>query len=169
MPITFHCEYCGKKIEAQESAGGKWGKCPACHNRLYVPASDSADDLGLAPIDQSDEAKRKRLMAETYQVTQDILREREIPNDFAEPPTQTYPISDEELTKNIITYLRQIAKGDLDQAEETADLIIPFGIRAVEILDRIAVSEMPEPELGDVPQQVLSGLIRDLRTRIGSR
>ncbi|MHC4658446.1 MAG: hypothetical protein ACYS83_04615 [Planctomycetota bacterium] len=32
MPITFHCEHCGKKIEAQDSAGGKWGKCPACHN-----------------------------------------------------------------------------------------------------------------------------------------
>ena len=37
---------------------------------------------------------------------------------------------------------------------------------AVDILDTIAVSEMPEPELADVPPQVLSGLIRNLRARI---
>ena len=39
-------------------------------------------------------------------------------------------------------------------------------VKAREILDRIATSEMPEPELADVPQQVLSGLVRGLRARI---
>ncbi|MHC4658447.1 MAG: hypothetical protein ACYS83_04620 [Planctomycetota bacterium] len=105
-------------------------------------------------------------MAETYELTQDILREREVPDVSAEPSTPAPPTSDEELTETIITYLRQMADGELDQAQETADLIVPFGRRAVEILDRIAVSEMPEPELANIPQQVLAGLIRDLRARM---
>jgi hypothetical protein len=37
----------------------------------------------------------------------------------------------------------------------------------VKIIDRIALSEIPEPELADIPQQMLSGSIRALRNRIG--
>jgi hypothetical protein len=166
MSITFHCEHCGKKIEAQDSAGGKWGKCPACHNKVYVPDLTADGDIKLAPVDERDEAKQKQLIAETHELTQDILQEREVPNTTVESFASAPPSSDEELAKNIIVYLRQMADGRLDQARDTADLIVPFGRRAVEILDRIAVSDMPEPELADIPQQVLAGLIRDLRTRM---
>ncbi|MHC4618946.1 MAG: hypothetical protein ACYTEQ_14475 [Planctomycetota bacterium] len=167
MPIVFHCEYCGKKIEAKDGAGGKWGKCPSCHNKLYVPAFDSDDELKLAPMDTSEEAKRRQLLAETYKITQDILQERDVPEGPEEPIMLAYEVSDEELTRSIITYLHQMAGGELGIARETANLIIPFGSRAVEILDRIALSDMPEPELADVPPQVLAGLIRDLRSQIG--
>ncbi len=166
MAITFHCEYCNEKIEAPDSAGDKWGKCPACHNKLYVPGSDSDEELKLAPVDESDQAKQKQLMAETYKLTQDILLEREAPNGPAEVVPLASGISDKELTKNIITYLRQMADGKLNQAQKTAELIVPYSGRALKILDRIALSEMPEPQLAEVPQQVLSGLIRNLRTRI---
>ena len=64
MAITFHCDYCGKKIEAADSAGGKWGKCPACHNKLYVPALEPDDALKLAPVDETDLEREKRLLAE---------------------------------------------------------------------------------------------------------
>jgi len=166
MAIVFHCEHCGKKIKASDNAGGKWDKCPACHNRLYVPGPDTNEELKLAPIDKDDEEKQKELMDETYELTQEILLEREIPDG---PPGTAKPLSEtseKELTKNIILYLRQMADGELDEALRTADLITPYSRQAVKILDRIALSEMPEPELADVPQQVLSGLIRNLRTRI---
>ena len=59
MGISFHCEYCGKKIEAPDTAGGKWGKCPACRNKVYVPANNPPDDmLRLAPIDTEEELYR---------------------------------------------------------------------------------------------------------------
>ncbi len=166
MAIIFHCEHCGKKIEAPDNAGGKRSKCPACHNKLYVPGLDSDEELKLAPIDTDDNAKQKELMAETYKLTQEILLEREVPDGPAGAAASAPEISDKELTKNIIVYLRQMADGELDEAQRTADSIAPYGPQAVEILDRIALSEMPEPELADVPQQVLSGLIRNLRTRI---
>jgi DNA-directed RNA polymerase subunit RPC12/RpoP len=165
MSITFHCDHCSRKVEAQDSAAGKWAKCPACHNKIYVPDLRGDEELELAPIDESDEERKKRLMAETYQLTQDILQEREIP--LAPGMSAHAPeISDKELTKRIILYLRQMADGELDEAQKTADLIAPYGPQATEILDQISVSQIPEPELADVPPHVLSGLIRNLRTRI---
>jgi DNA-directed RNA polymerase subunit RPC12/RpoP len=166
MAITFHCSHCGKKVEAQDSAAGKWAKCPACHNKIYVPNLSDDDELKLAPVDESDEERKKRLMAETHKLTQDILQERAVPEGASGTVGPVREVSERELTKNIIVYLRQMADGDLDEAQRTADLIVPYGRQAVKILDRIAVSEIPEPELRDIPQQVLSGLIRNLRARI---
>ena len=166
MTIVFHCEHCGKKVKAPDNAGGKWRKCPRCHNDLYVPGPDSDEDIKLAPVDEEAEAKRKELMAETYSLTQDILSEREAPNSSGGAALSAFEISEKELTKNIILYLRQMVDGELDDAQLTAAKILPCGPRATEILDRIALSEIPEPELADVPPQVLSGLIRDLRARI---
>ena len=179
MAVTFHCEYCGKKIEAPDGAGGKWGKCPACHKKLYVPDSSSDEELKLAPVDKSDEAKQKELMDETYKLSQDILLEKEIPaesvesvepvesDESAEAMVLPFKISDGQLKKNIVNYLRQMAQGQLEEAKKAEGLITPYGQRAVEILDRIALAEIPEPELADVAPQALSGLIRELRGKIG--
>jgi hypothetical protein len=167
MSITFHCEYCGKEIRAADSAGGKWGKCPSCHKRIYVPDLSEDDDLKLAPVDENEEKRKKQLMAETFKLEQDILSEREVPR---EGESHDSPIVSEftgkELTKNIILILRQMADGDLDEAERTINSIIPHAREAGKIIDSIAVSEIPEPELDDIPPQVLAGLIRTLRGKI---
>lgn len=168
MAIIFHCPHCGKKIEAVDSAGGKWGKCPACHNKVYVPPKQhDEDELKLAPVDEVEEERRKQLMAETYRLRQDILEERDVPNSPGEYGLPLSAIGEKELTKNIVLYLRQMADGELDEAQRTADLIAPQRRKAIEIIDKIALSEIPEPELADVPQHVLAGFIRNLRTRIG--
>jgi hypothetical protein len=174
MAIIFHCEYCGKKIEAAESAGGRWGKCPACHNRLYVPSSHSGEVLKLAPINETDLEREKRLMAEAHKLTQDILKEREVPEGTPETigPIETagpkLDISERELTKYIIMYLRLMADSELYEAHRIAGLIVPHSVQAVKILDKIALSEMPEPELADISQLALSGSIRALRDEISS-
>jgi hypothetical protein len=59
-----------------------------------------------------------------------------------------------------------MADGELEQAEQTAKTIIPNSGKAVRILERIAISQIPEPELADIPQQVLSGLIKSLLSRL---
>ena len=172
MAIIFHCEHCGKKIEAADSAGGKWGKCPACHNKLYVPSSHSGEGLKLAPIDVTAEEREKQLMAETHKLTQDILQEREVPEGATETvrPIETagpvFEMSERELTKYIIMYLRLMADSELYEAHRIAGLIAPHSVQAVKILDKIALSEMPEPELADISQLALSGSIRALRDGI---
>jgi DNA-directed RNA polymerase subunit RPC12/RpoP len=165
MPIQFHCEHCGKKIEAPDNAGGKWGKCPRCHNKVYVPQPDAGDDeLKLAPIDEGEALRQRQLMAETFEITQNILEEKTIP----EVPTsgQNSDMSDERLTEIVIRYLRQMYEGDLEDAQRTSELIITHRRRVPGVLNQIATSDPPDPELMDIPQQVLSGLIRSLRTQI---
>ena len=172
MAIIFHCEHCGKKIEAADSAGGKWGKCPACHNKLYVPASESGEELKLAPIDLTAEEREKQLLAETHRLTQDILKEREIPEGAAEPVESAetagtgFEMSQIELRQYIVKYLRLMADSELYEAQKIAALITPYGARAVKILDKIARKDISEPELADISQLVLSGLIRSLRDEI---
>ncbi|HQA88967.1 MAG TPA: hypothetical protein PK316_04920, partial [Sedimentisphaerales bacterium] len=114
MSIKFHCEHCGKKIDAPDTAGGKWGKCPACHNKVYVPQPETEEEeLKLAPIDETEEERQKRLLAETFQLTQSILQEKEIP-DAGGHTQPTQDISSEKMIKAIVRYLRQMADGDLD-------------------------------------------------------
>lgn len=167
MGIIFHCEHCGKKIEAADNAGGKWGKCPSCHNKVYVPGTVVGEELKLAPINETDIEREQRLMAETHKLTQDILKERDVPDGPAPVTGAVYDMDDKELTQNIIVYIRQMVNGDLEEAETTAALISPFRRRAVSIIDRIALSEIPEPELADVPPQILAGTIRTLRETLG--
>ncbi len=168
MSITFHCEYCHKKIEAPDSASGRWGKCPSCHEKVYVPGLDSGEELKLAPIDENDLAKQRQLMAETHKIEQEILSEKETPEEpgKAGGAKSTSDTSDKALREDIANYLRQMADGQLDYAERIAKSIIPKGKRALKILDEIAVSEIPEAGLGDIPPQVLSGLIKTLRGKI---
>jgi len=167
MAITFNCAHCDKKIEAPDNAGGKWGKCPACHNKVYIPASESEEMLKLAPVDSAEMAEQKRLMAETFRIEQEILRERdEVLDDSPERAVPVYEISDNELTKNIIIYLKLMAEGDLEQSERITPAIIHCGKRAFKILDGIALSEIPEPELADVQPHVLAGIVRALRAKI---
>lgn len=168
MTIKFQCSLCGKKIEAPDSTGGKWGKCPGCHNKVYVPQPvTDEDELKLAPIDETEEQRQKQLMLETFQLTRDILQEKATPDGPAGPtPGSPSDINDEKLTDLILRYLRQMANGDLDDAQRTADLIVPHRRKATLILDRLVTSKEPDPELEDIPKQVLLGYIRNLRTRL---
>lgn len=171
MSISFHCEHCGKRIEAPDNAGGRWGKCPGCHKKVYVPSEKTDEgELKLAPTDEEEERRRNALLAETVSIREDILSETDVPEEqgeTAEPPvTAETTLSDSDLTESIITYLRLMADGELDQAEKSASFIVPYGSRAIKIFDRIALGEILEPKLADIPLQVLSGLIRNLRNRI---
>jgi hypothetical protein len=174
MAIIFHCDYCGKKIEAPDSAGGKWGKCPSCHNKLYVPApkSDDEEELKLAPIDMTFEEKEKQLLDETFRLTQDILKERDIPPEGADEPNDPtgagtgLELSQIELKQYVIKYLRLMADSELYEAQKIVKLITPYGVRVVKILDQMSGGDMMEPELAGVSHLVLSGLIKSLRDEI---
>ncbi|MBW8001464.1 MAG: hypothetical protein FVQ80_05530 [Planctomycetes bacterium] len=167
MSIQLHCEHCGKKIEAPDSAGGKWGKCPSCHNKVYVPGTSTDEELTLMPIDENEEQRKKQLLDETHKLEFDILLEREAPEEgAATKQVQPAEVSGKGLMKDVILCLRQMADSQLAEAEQTMNFITPHKTQAVKILDRIGLSEIPEPELADIKPQVLSGLIRTLRSNI---
>jgi hypothetical protein len=176
MAIVFHCEHCAKKIEAPDVAGGKRGKCPACHNRVYVPAPKTNDDnLHLAPIDSEEEDRRKKMMAETYNVTQQLLEEKNVPEvppeELPAPPgglgvIRLPTVDQDTLEKTIVRYLQLMAAGELDQAAKLEETITRAGSRANQILEQIALNQIPDEKLAALPPQVLSALIRTLRSQI---
>lgn len=164
MSISFHCENCKKKIKTPDTTGGKWGKCPYCNHRCYIPLPPDPDgeELMLAPIDLNEEDQHEDMARDTFSLTENILREMESPDDES---TGSQPINDfdkRELLKRIILYLQQMAYGELDKAEETAAKIRLFKNEAKDILQRMVKAERPEPELAEISPKVLQGLIKNL-------
>lgn len=180
--INFHCTYCDKRIEAPDKLAGKRGKCPKCRNTVVIPDPAPEDDgpLRLQPLDTEEEQERKRLWSETYNMTLTLFNERSLPD---EPPVEpdtpsdptdisymisATPMDAKEIKQNILRYFQFLANGDQVQASQYEQLILPHGDEAIEILDSMAVNELPEPELAHIPPHMLSGLIRNLRTQINS-
>lgn len=76
MSITFRCEHCDKQIEAPDSAGGKRGKCPYCHQSNYIPRPVSEDELvPLAPIDEDQERRQQEEIDRLMKVERELRAE----------------------------------------------------------------------------------------------
>ena len=165
MSISLHCESCKKKIKAPDATGGKWGNCPFCNHRCYIPRPASPDDeeLTLAPVDASDETRYGQLMQETRDLRQNILQEKESPDEHSSADAK---LGEKELTKEIIVYLRYMADGELGLAAGPMGKIVANKDAAPAILKNMARDERPEPELLDVPPRVLEGLIKKLYSKL---
>jgi hypothetical protein len=164
MSISFHCEGCKKKIKAPDESGGKWGSCPFCNHRCYIPRPPSPDDeeLKLAPIDESDETRYGRLMRETQAIKQTVLQEKDLPDQ----PSADANLSEDEVLKQIIVHLRYVADGDLGMASEPMVKITANKESALALLKKMSKAERPEPELMDIPPKVLEGLIKNLYSKL---
>jgi len=177
MSIIFHCESCKKKIQAPEGTGGKYANCPHCKHRVYIPVPkevlDEQDELTLAPLDEEEEQKRQRLMRETYALQQTLLKQKEMPEGAESSPAANSSAAvnpngpdDRELLKQIIIAIRNMVDGNIDRADASAKALGAYKKRVVNLLDRLAVNDMPEPELADVPAAVLVKFIRAFRAKI---
>jgi len=169
MPISFHCQSCKKKIKAPDNAGGKWGNCPFCKHRCYIPSARSADEpeLKLAPLDPSEETQINSLIKETKTLTQSLLAMEMPVEDDADSHGDDRTAEEKEIIKKCIIYLRQMADGQLGPAESTiAKLKKHHKKPALRILASMARAEKPEPELADLPGGILQGLIRDASTKL---
>ncbi|HPS55452.1 MAG TPA: hypothetical protein PLP05_07640 [Sedimentisphaerales bacterium] len=172
MSIIFHCTYCNKKIVAKDGTGGNWGKCPSCHNKIYVPNLNAGDDEGeltFAPIDEEEQKRKERLLRETYQLSQEILKERDEPAENAPRQNSHKPVAaidPGKIKSTIIMCLRKMADGQLAEADDIARSISHMGDKSRDELDAIALSDIPDNKLADIPPGVLAGLIRTLRSKI---
>ncbi|OQA01874.1 MAG: hypothetical protein BWY69_01245 [Planctomycetes bacterium ADurb.Bin401] len=165
MPITFHCECCKKKINAPDTAGGKWGKCPYCNHKCYIPSPPSPDEeeLKLAPIDETEEEQYKRMMRETQNVAQFLLHQTKEPDEN----TTNGNIDDKELAARIVNYLKLMSGGALDEADKIAEKITPYKKSAVPIFEKLLKTKTPLPGLQSVPKKVLDHYIKDMITKMG--
>lgn len=165
MGISFKCECCEKKIKAPDSAGGKWGACPGCNHRCYIPPpqADDEDELTLAPLDPNEESQYQDMMKETYNLTKKVISETSMPDD----DDAGEPFSERAMLRHIIMYLRYVAEGKLENAESTIPKIATHKEQARDLLKRMARAEQAEPELQDINPKLLLGLMKNLNSKLG--
>ena len=126
------------------------------------------DELKLAPIDETEIEREKRLIAESFKLRQSILRETAEPEEEkgAKPARPAANIDDKKVTAQIVNYLKLMVNGELDKAEKIANTIKSYGDQAADMLDQIAYGEKSVDELEDIPQQVLFGMIKELQDKL---
>lgn len=171
MAIVLRCPHCDKKIETPDTLAGRRIKCPSCSEKLRIPTTPEAETLIVAPLDLEDERQRKRLISDSLLLNEIISEQTaeisdsdslsEVGDDTFHVPPVTMDTA--ELHDAIVEYLRGMADGHLEQALPLADSIVSQGPSALSIIDAIALREIPEDALADIPPQILSGLIRNLR------
>lgn len=170
MSISFHCEGCTKSVEAPDTLGGKWGKCPNCGRECYIPMPASAfeddDELTLTPVDEEEEKRYQALKMQAFGLAQNILQETQI-DDTEDEDANDGPVSERELIRLIVIYLRLMADGKLDQAKENEKKIISNSEIAAQILRQMTKTQQPEPELANIPPRLLQGFIKNLNSKLG--
>ena len=171
MPIEFHCEHCGTLVKAPDNAGGKHGKCPSCHQSVYIPSpSVEIEPLDLAPEDATEERERERLFKESWELERRVMEERELPASAIESPIPAapeggMPPSAADVEGLLIDYARAMAEGDLEQADRLAREIRKDIEAADEAIQRIVSDDIPPDDLAQIPRPVLVGFFKQLQSK----
>ncbi len=164
MTIRFHCEHCGKTVEAPDSAGGQRGKCPYCGGSNYIPTPGDEEELDLAPLDESAERLRRQEERELRDAERDLLNETShgahpSPRLSERDPSE---VKSEDLHHIIVNYALDMASGDLERAATEVRTLRRFGAVARQAVDDFLSGRVLEPALDKVPVKVLQGFLRNL-------
>lgn len=171
MPIKFHCQFCGKLVSAPDSAGGKMGKCPYCHQTCYIASPrDQLEEVPMTPVDPEEEQRQKLLQQETLRLQQEILQDENTGENASGNAGQSGQVSQArtDLGQTIRGYLVHMARGELTVAETLAGTIGRHGQKAVDEIDRLSMEQILDPELAGVPPNIIAGFFRQLRKQIGA-
>jgi hypothetical protein len=131
-----------------------------------MPKSPDEPELCLAPVDESHESQIQQMMKETHSVTQFILHETKPIEGGAGEEEAAKRAEEKKVIKTCIVYLRQMVDGELMISEKTLDELRPHKKAALRIFAKIARAERPEPELADIPDRILQGLVRDASDKL---
>lgn len=167
MTIKFRCGYCHKQLSAPETAGGKQGKCPHCKQSTYIPSPVSDDDvLDLAPIDEEDEARQKRMEEELFRQEHDLLAESGGAAGGQPPLEQRKDLTAEDLYHFVVNYCLDIASGKLEKATKTKGDLKKYGSVAMQAVSDFQIGKALEPALDSIPVPVLQGFLSELMTEL---
>jgi phage FluMu protein Com len=165
--IEFHCQHCSKLIKAPHEYAGKRGKCPHCHQSVYIPTpTDELEPLHLAPFDDAPEREKEKVEAETHQVIASLRGQRDVPPDVPRQPTPE-PQGDVRLQVDvehlIIEYVLAMAAGRLDEAKQLAADLRNEKARTNEYVQRLTMDELLPARLAKVPRAVVLGFLKQLQ------
>jgi hypothetical protein len=168
MSIEIRCENCGRKLKAPNDAAGKRSKCPSCGHEVYIPTpEDQIDELPLAPEDEEEVAREKRLQEERRRLDRQMARERDDAPSGAGPRAGGSPAgTGQSVESQVLGYLRAMRDADLGRAEQIIERIRPRRAEAIRILDKLTSDQIPPDEMQDVPPGVYQGFLKSLRSQL---
>ncbi|MFW6153645.1 MAG: hypothetical protein ACOC95_00325 [Planctomycetota bacterium] len=164
MTIRFHCEHCGKTVEAPDTAGGRRGECPYCEGSNYIPTPGDEEELDLAPLDEDAERLRRREEEDLREAERDLLNET---SHGTQPPPRLSErdpgdAKPEDLHHVVVNYALDMAAGDLERAATHVRTLRRFGSVARQAVDDFLSGRTLEPTLDKIPVKVLQGFLRNL-------
>ncbi len=164
MTITFNCEHCGKKVEAPDSVGGKWGKCPYCKQSNYIPAPVSDDDLiALAPEDAKEEKRTQDEMQALRDQERGLIAEMDDARASAAPLEYRDEVNAEDLYHLVVNYCLDLADSKLEQAQDHLVRLQRYPQSAATAVDDFISGKTIEPALDVIPTKLLNGFLNQLR------
>lgn len=174
MAIEFHCEHCNHLIKAPDDAGGRTGRCPHCHNAAYIPRRDDEGEIDLAPLDEDDEAKRRKAAMEAAAYQRSLLHERNVPGEKGGKPAAggkpgapgTFTSPTKHITTLIVAYVEAMSSGKLEKADSVFEELRPQKATVVSILDEMARDDLGMYGLPALPKPVLMGFLKQLRQKL---
>ncbi|HOB73051.1 MAG TPA: hypothetical protein PKG54_00870 [Phycisphaerae bacterium] len=181
--IQLQCENCGKYVKAPQEAAGKQAKCPGCGHNIYIPHPDEVEELPLAPEDTEELRREAALQEERRRLDRILAREERVPAEGANPtrssglrepaggagtriPASVPSGSGQMVEDAVIEYLGAMRDADFDRAEQVLDILRRNRAEARQIVDRLAVDQIPPPSMTRVPAPVYQGFLRNLRAQL---
>lgn len=168
MPIEFHCNHCGHHVRTSSEHAGKRGKCPHCHQSVYIPTpSEEIELLRLAPVDENEQREEERLLEESRRLAQTLREDKtEVPPELPKTP-RPEPTEDMRLPSDmealVVEYALAMSQGKLNEAEKLAREIRQNRAQAEEVIQRLTMDELPPTRLAGIPRPVLVKFIARLQ------
>jgi len=174
MSIDLHCPQCAKLIRAPDDAGGRFGKCPYCERKVYIPTPpEQIEDIPLAPVDEEEERRAEELRREAMELAATVahdkttIAEGDGPSKASggavrrpEVPGEVVDIGDE-----VERFVLAMRDSKLDQAERAVATLKRAGQRAKDHVEGLFLDEMP-PQYEKVPPPLAKGFLKTLLGRL---
>lgn len=168
MSITLNCTHCGKQVQAPEDAGGRWGKCPRCGEKVYVPSLPSDDgEIGLVPLDEAEERRSQRERIRYQQIEGQALHGAGGAADTG--PTHESSVSPKaakghrrNIEAMLVRYVKGMSDGRVSDCDEIVVSLIGHRKEVASAVEHLtAMSPLPA-NLSGIPPAVVKGYLRQL-------
>ncbi len=167
--IRVTCEHCNHSIKAPREAAGRRGKCPHCHNSVYIPTPESElDEIPLELEDEQTHSEAQRLQKEAAEVAAALRREtKDAPQPTAipqqdSPAPQATALNATEIDELIIRYLLAMQVSELDRAEALTAKLKGAARQAKSKIQQMMVDSMRPEAVRSMADGLYQGFLRKL-------
>ena len=168
--IRVTCEHCNHVIKAPLKATGRRGKCPHCHNSVYIPTPES--ELDAIPLEPDD--KEMRAAAHRLEKNEDVALAAAIDRETKEAPEPTVAprqkdpappksaLNATDINELIIRYLLAMQVSELERAAALTAELKGAARQAKSKIQQMMVDSMRPEAVRSMADGLYQGFLRKL-------